>query len=89
VNKTELLQFIFDTTDVKRSTVETVLNGLASAAGHLSAGEELAIPGVGKLKAVAKAARTARNPKTGAPISVPASTAIKFVAAKSLKEAVQ
>lgn len=51
-------------------------------------GAELTMPGIGKLKAVHKEARTGRNPKTGADLAIPAKTAVKFTAAKALKDAV-
>lgn len=44
----------------------------------LTAGEEVNIPGVGKLSVINKAARTARNPQTGASIQVPAKRVLKF-----------
>lgn len=63
------------------------LGGIAQA--HLTMpGAELTLPGIGKLKAVAKPARTGRNPATGEEIEIPAKTAVKFTAAKALKDAV-
>ena len=44
--------------------------------------------GIGKLKPLQKAARTGRNPATGEEIEIPAKTAVKFAAAKALKDAV-
>lgn len=66
--------------------VLTVLGDVAQA--HLAKpGAELSLPGIGKLKAVAKAARTGRNPANGEEVEIPARTAVKFVAAKALKDA--
>jgi DNA-binding protein HU-beta len=39
---------------------------------------EASIPGVGKLRVIDKAARTARNPATGAVVEVPAKRVVKF-----------
>jgi DNA-binding protein HU-beta len=58
------------------------------AAVALSGGHEVTLLGIGKLKPVSKAARTGRNPKTGEPLKIAARTAVKFVAAKVLKDAV-
>lgn len=49
---------------------------------------EVVLHGIGKLKTVAKPARTGRNPATGEEIEIAAKTAVKFVAAKALKDAV-
>ena len=46
------------------------------------------LPGLGKLIKVKRAARTGRNPATGAPIKIPAKTVAKFRLAKAAKDAV-
>lgn len=44
----------------------------------LLAGEEVTIPGLGKLKVVTKAARAGRNPATGEAIDIPEKRVVKF-----------
>lgn len=44
---------------------------------------EFSYPGFGKLKKVIRAARTAKNPRTGEPIEVPEKDAVTFKAAPS------
>ena len=62
-------------------TVRQVLNTTASlVAAALARGD------LGKLKPVTRAARVARNPKTGAEVQVPAKTGVKFLATKALRE---
>jgi len=46
------------------------------------------LPGLGKLIKVDRAARTGRNPATGAPIKIKAKTVLKFRLAKAAKDAV-
>jgi len=46
------------------------------------------LPGLGKLIKVKRAARTGRNPATGAAIKIPAKTVAKFRLAKQAKDAV-
>jgi len=46
------------------------------------------LPGLGKLIKVKRAARTGRNPQTGAAIKIPARTVAKFRLAKAAKDAV-
>ena len=55
----------------------------------LASDEEVSIAGLGIFEAKMRAARTARNPRTGEPIQVPAMRVPKFRAAKALKDAVK
>lgn len=66
--------------------VETVIESITSG---LRSGEEVSIAGLGIFKAQARAARTARNPRTGETIQVAATRTPKFRAAKALKDAVK
>ncbi len=50
---------------------------------------EVSIAGLGIFSAKKRAARTARNPRTGETIQVPAMRVPKFRAAKALKDAVK
>jgi len=50
---------------------------------------EVSIAGLGIFSAKKRAARTARNPRTGAAIQVPAMRVPKFRPAKALKDAVR
>ena len=47
------------------------------------------LPGVGKLKVKATAARKGRNPKTGESINIPAGQRVTFSPSKELKEAMK
>lgn len=69
-----------------QAAVETVFETITES---LSRGEEVAVTGFGTFRAVKAAARSARNPKTGAAIQVPATIKPKFKAGKALKEAVK
>lgn len=51
---------------------------IADVKTMLLAGEEVNFPEVGKLKPAQRKARTARNPRTGEPLPIPAKTAIVF-----------
>lgn len=53
----------------------------------LAEGERVFLPGFGTFAPVARAARKGRNPKTGEELSLPARNAIKFTAAKRLRDA--
>ena len=71
--------------DAERA-VETVVDTIV---GSLKKGEEVSIAGLGIFKTKMRAARTARNPRTGATVQVPSMRVPKFQAAKALKEAVK
>ena len=57
--------------------------------GSLKKGEEVSIAGLGIFSVKERAARQARNPRTGEAISVPAMKVPKFKASKHLKDAVK
>ncbi len=90
MNKQEIVSAVAEQINQPAARVANVLDALGSIAqAHLAKpGAELTLPGIGKLKAIAKEARTGRNPATGEEIEIPAKTAVKFTAAKALKDAV-
>lgn len=53
----------------------------------LIADAEVTLPGLGKLKTTPRAARTGRDPRTGAPVAIAARTAVKFAPSKALSDA--
>ena len=62
------------------SLLDIVAEGLAK-------GDKLTIPGYLTVDRVARKARTARNPQTGAPIEIAATNAVKLSAGSKLKAA--
>lgn len=66
--------------------VETMINSIVSS---LKKGEEVSIAGLGIFSVKTRAARQARNPRTGETLTVPAMKVPKFRAAKALKDAVK
>lgn len=60
-----------------------------SIVGTLKSGNEVSIAGLGIFSVKQRAARQARNPRTGAMVQVPAMKVPKFRAAKGLKDAVK
>lgn len=66
-----------------------VLDALAEVNTEaLVKGEEIVVPGVGKIVVVKRAAREGRNPQTGEAIAIPESKAVKLKVGKAIKEAV-
>lgn len=66
--------------------VETIISEVVDA---LKKGNEVSIAGLGIFSTKTRAARTARNPRTGAAVDVPAMRVPKFRASKALKDAVK
>ncbi len=66
--------------------VETIISEIV---GSLKKGQEVSIAGLGIFSAKTRAARTARNPRTGETVNVPAMKVPKFRASKALKDAVK
>ncbi len=66
--------------------VDVVLNSIVNT---LKKGEEVSIAGLGIFSVKQRAARQARNPRTGETIQVAAMKVPKFRAAKALKDAVK
>ncbi len=66
--------------------VDTIIDAIVST---LKKGGEVSIAGLGIFSTKKRAARQARNPRTGESISVPAMNVPKFRPAKALKDAVK
>ena len=89
MNKNDLIKNIAAVTGLPQRTVDEVLTEQANQVqAALYAAEEVILPGIGRLHATARAARTGRNPQTGAAIHIPAKRVPTFTAAKVLKDAV-
>ena len=88
MNKTELTAVYAEATGqakvVAGEQLERLFNVIAAELGQ---GGEVALPQIGKLKTVKRAARKGRNPRTGAEISIPARCAITFAVNEHLKQA--
>jgi len=90
MNKADLVNHVAASADLSKSAagaaVEAVLGGIS---GALSGGDSVSIVGFGTFSVAERAARTARNPRTGETIEVGPSKAPKFKAGKALKDAVK
>ncbi len=83
----EAIQQVLGGTRVQAEQVmDTVIDSIVNT---LKKGEEVSISGLGIFVAKQRAARTARNPRTGESIQVKAMRVPKFRAAKALKDAVK
>lgn len=72
----------------KREATEMYDDVFGTLVDVISEGNEVAIPNLGRVKIVERAARVANNPRTKEKVEVPAKKAPKFQFAKNIKEAV-
>lgn len=92
MNKAELIAAIAADLNLHKLVVEPVLESAGRViAQHFAAADagvdaEAVLPGLGKLKATTRAARTGRNPKTGEPVEIPERMTVKFSAGKALED---
>ncbi len=90
MNKADLINYVANAAGLSKSVagdaVEAVLGGITST---LADGGAVSLVGFGTFSVADRAARTARNPRTGETIQVAASKAPKFKAGKALKDAVK
>ena len=90
MNKAALVEKVHEMLGGTKVQAEQVVNGIFDTiTDAMKGGDEVSISGFGIFAAKMRAARTARNPKTGEPVAVPAMRVPKFRAAKALKEAVR
>ncbi len=89
MNKTELIEALAAKTDVSKAaaakSIETIVELITKT---VAKGEDVALIGFGTFKSAKRAARTGRNPKTGAALKIAASTVPKFSAGAAFKTAV-
>ncbi len=88
MNKSEVIQEVVDTAGVAKQDVEKVIDAffdtVRSAVGK---GDRVAWPSFGAFSSTDRKARTGRNPRTGEPVPIAASRALKFSASTALKAA--
>lgn len=90
MNKTELVAQIAENSDLNKTQAAAALSATIDAVtGALAKGDTVALPGFGTFSVKERAARTGRNPATGAELKIPASRAPGFKAGKTLKDAVK
>lgn len=90
INKAEIVEQIQDATGSTKADAERAMEAVIdSIVKALASGDKVSIAGLGIFDTKMRKARTARNPRTGEPIEVPAMRVPKFRAAKALKEAVR
>jgi len=89
MNKAELIEIAANGADVSKASAGKVLDSIiAAVVKAVSKGDTVTLVGFGTFKSAKRAARTGKNPKTGATIKIAATTVPKFSAGSGFKEAV-
>lgn len=89
MNKSDLVDRVAEVTGETKNKISDVVDAtLDSLQRALAKGEKVTLPGFGTFQARARKARTGRNPQTGAPVKIPATTIPVFKAGQTLKDLV-
>lgn len=89
VNKAELIEAVAAAADLPKAAAGRAIDAMVeSVTGALSDGDQVVLVGFGTFSVKDRAARTGRNPQTGAPIQIAAAKVPSFKAGKALKDAV-
>ena len=89
MTKDELVEKIAGDAGISKKEAGEALKAFTSGvSGALAKGDSVSLVGFGTFSVSSRAARSGRNPATGATIQIPASKSAKFKAGKALKDAV-
>ena len=89
MNKSELIEAVAERAELSKAAVNKAIDALTEViTAAITKGNPVALIGFGTFKSVMRAARTGKNPKTGAALKIPATTVPKFSAGAGFKTAV-
>ena len=90
MNKTELIDHIAKSADISKAASTRALDAvIAAVKTTLKKNGSVTLVGFGTFSVGKRAARTGRNPQTGAPIKIAAARVARFRPGKKLKDAVR
>ncbi len=88
MNKTELIEHIAGNSDISKAAATRALASIIEAVKKtLKKGDTVTLVGFGTFSATKRAARTGRNPRTGAALKIKAAKVPRFKPGKGLKDA--
>ena len=89
MNKNDLISAVADSSGLTKGDAMTAVESVFEAiSGALKSGDEVRLVGFGTFSVAKRKASTGRNPRTGEPMTIKASSQPKFKAGKGLKDAV-
>jgi DNA-binding protein HU-beta len=87
MNKTELIAVMAEKANLSKKDAEAALNAFVGAVEDaLAKGDKVQLVGFGGFEVRERAARTGRNPQTGAEMKIDAAKVPAFKAGKALKD---
>jgi DNA-binding protein HU-beta len=87
MTRDEMVEGIMRAAGISKANVNRFYDGLVELARkQLLTNKEFVLPGLGVLRVSARAARVARNPRTGEQVKVPRKNVVRFRAYKELRE---
>lgn len=90
MNKTELVAAVAESADLSKADAARAIDAFFGVVGsQLKKKDKVSLVGFGTFLLRERAARTGRNPKTGAPLKIAASKNPTFKAGKALKDAIK
>jgi DNA-binding protein HU-beta len=90
MNRSDVIAKMATDAGISKAAAERALNALVDGiAGALRGGDKVSLVGFGTFSVSNRAARTGRNPRTGATIQIPASKVPRFKPGKGLKDAIK
>jgi len=88
MTKAELIDAVSQKAGVSKADAERTISEFCElVVSSAKQGNKVAWPGFGSFSTSSRKARIGRNPQTGAPVQVKASTAMKFSSSSTLKAA--
>lgn len=90
MNKTELVDAVAKSADLSKAAAGRAVDGMVEAISKaLKKGDKVTLIGFGTFEVRKRAARTGRNPRTGAELKIKATKVPAFKAGKKLKDSVK
>ena len=89
MNKNDLVAAVSETADLSKADATKAVDAVfETISGSLKGGDEVRLVGFGTFSVAHRKESKGRNPRTGEPITIPASNQPKFKPGKGLKDAV-
>lgn len=86
MNRADLVDQVRNSVGLSRSDSESAVDAVVhTVMSAVQGGERVSLFGFGTFAPTSRAARTGRNPRTGDPVKIPASTGVRFTPSAAFK----
>ena len=87
MNKTELIAAMAENSGLTKKDCEAALAAFTGAVeSAMKSGDKIQLVGFGTFETKARPARVGRNPRTGAPVRIPARRAVRFRPSRTIED---